>query len=363
MSSSDVVRSFRSRLASEEAVTARANWRKRVMGAGIAISAVALGSIIVQAQDSSGVYEIAKQYNPVRSAARAVQVPSIFRPAPVRTVPTSLSYAPVFQQLMPVAATGKRDLDRMRNDQLQGALPGSPRKIKVTPQPARGESRADFEESYVTSRTSYCVRTCDGFFFPVGTPDSGDVSAHEAACQRACPNAETAVYVAAAGSNGIEDAVTRKGQRYDALRTAFNYRTQFDNACTCNSSPRNYSVMTDFTLRKGDLVMGTEGMRVFQGGERWPYRQGDFARVDAAKLSPNERVALQKLEASSLRNAAAGKLSPSLKARIEAQVATTRVQTGPGANRLATQVARRIQVQDGRQMRYVGPDMDFDRAR
>lgn len=356
MSGSEVVRKYRDQLVSDANAPRKDLWRKRVIAGSIAASALAFGTIIVNAQDSSSVYEIAKRYNAVRSAVRSTQLPAIFYPAPRGTVTTSLSYAPVFHSLMPGRADQRAD--RPRNDR---AIAGSPRRIKVTPK----QERSDFEESYLSNRTSYCVRTCDGFFFPVGNPDGGDLEAHEAACQRACPGAETDLYVAAAGTLGIEDAMTRRGVRYDALRTAFNYRTQYDNTCSCNGAgtARNYSVMSDFTLRKGDLVMSGEGLKVFTGDDGARHRLGNFARVDAARLSAKERANLQKMEAASLRSSNSSQLSTSLKTRIAAQVEATRIKDGPGANRLVSQVARKIQVQDGREMRYVGPDMDFDRAR
>ncbi|MCA0424423.1 MAG: DUF2865 domain-containing protein [Proteobacteria bacterium] len=355
MSGSDVVRKFRNQLVSDASTARKDLWRKRVIVGGVVASTLAFGTIIVNAQDSSSVYEIAKRYNAARSAVRSAQLPSIFYPSSRGTVTTALSYAPVFHSLMPARADQRAD--RPRNDR---NIAGSPRRIKVAPK----QERSDFEESYLSNRTSYCVRTCDGFFFPVGTPDGGNLEAHEAACQRACPGTETDLYVAAAGSLGIDDAVTRKGLRYDALRTAFNYRTQFDNTCSCNgSAQRNYSVMSDFTLRKGDLVMSGEGLKVFTGSDNAQHRLGDFARVDAARLSARERANLQKIEAASLRSNNSSRLSPSLKSRIAAQVNAAQIQNGPGVNKLVSRVARRIQVQDGREMRYVGPDMDFDHAR
>lgn len=322
-----------------------------------------MGTIIVKAADDSGVYEVAKQYNPARAAVRAAaQLPRVFYAQPAPMVRTSLSYAPTFQSLFPAPATGKRSVDSARNDSRRATVSGTTRSVQISPKPSREIDDEDFAEAFLSSRTSYCVRSCDGFYFPVGNPDGGDLAAHESACARACPDAETAVYVASAGSKGIEDAVNRKGVRYEALKTAFNHRTQYDNACTCNSSKRNYSVMTDFTLRKGDMVMSGEGLRVFRGTETYPYRKADFGRPETAKLSAAERASLEKLEAASLRGPASGQLSSSLKARISAQVNAVRPQSGAGVNKMTTNVARKI-VQDGREMRYVGPDLDFDRAR
>ena len=361
MSGSDLVRAYRSRSTEHSGRFTLSSWRGRAVAFGVAVSAIAMGSIIVKAADDSGVYAVAGQYNPVRSAVRAVQLPSIFMPRQPQVVRTSLSYAPVFQSLMPAVATGKRDVDSLRNEQRRSAISGTARKVKIAPSPARERDDEDFAESYLDSRTSYCVRTCDGYFFPVGTPAGGDLAAHEASCQRACPSAETAVYVAAAGSTGIEAAVNRQGKRYDTLKTAFNHRTQLDNACTCNAGPaKNYSVMTDFTLRKGDLVMSREGLKVFRGAEQFPLRNSHFAQADTSKYSAEERRLLQRIEAASMRGNASGNLSPSLKARIAEQVNGPRTVAVPAPRTVAA--ARKVQ-HGGREMRYVGPDMDFDHGR
>lgn len=359
MSGADVVRAFRNRASGATTGPTTSRWRNRVIAGSIAASVIGFGTLVVRAGDGSGVYEINRQYHRVREVVRSAPLPAIFSPQrshqPVVT--TALSYAPVFDSLMPRSPSGKRTLDD-RSGTGERSKTGERKKSK-------SQSQEDFAKAYISQRTSYCVRTCDGFFFPVGNPDSGELNAHEAACQRACPGAETAVYVAAAGSAGIEDAVNRRGQRYDTMQSAFNHRQQFDNACTCSGerggTARNYSVMTDFTLRKGDMVMSREGLKVFRGGDHFPHRSGDFRRPDATAMSATERQAIQKMEAATMRGMSGATLSPGLKARIAAQVEATRT-TGiaPAAS---ARVARRITTQDGREMRYVGPDVDFDRAR
>lgn len=356
MSGSEVVREYRARTNAVKPVNSTV-WRKRVIVAGLAASAMGFCTIVVRAADDAGVFEIAKQYNPVRTVVRAmpVPVPRMFVPVPQPMVRTSLSYAPVFSSLMPALPP---DTSENRGAQ---PLKGSPKAVKVSP---KAMSQQEFSEAYLSSRTSYCVRSCDGFFFPIGTPESGDLSAHEAACERACPASETSVYVAPSGSKGIEDAVNRRGQRYEALKTAFNHRSQLDNACSCNpvGTPRNYSLMTDFTLRKGDLVMGSSGLRMFKGAERFPLRTADFTSTESARMSADERRTMQKIEAATMRGMAGAQLSPTLKARISEQVNSGKaVATATAPVRTAN--LRKIKRVDGSEMRYVGPDKDFDRAR
>lgn len=343
MSGSDVVRDYRDRAAGQS--VRRTVWRRAIVAGAVAASVLAFGAIIVQANDAANVYEVNRHYAPAR-AARAV-LPQIFQIQQRPVVRTALSYAPVFGALAP-AGEPKR------------AVSGSPRSVKVAP---RAKSK-DVAHGIIDDGTSYCVRTCDGYFFPIGNPDRDDLAAHDDACNRACPAAETSVYVAPAGSRGIEDAINRKGERYEVLRTAFAHRTQTDNACRCTgpTKQRNYSVMSDFTLRSGDFVMGADGLRVYRGDAGRTHRPRDFARFDASKLPANQRRAIEAMEAASARGAT---LSPSLRARISAQVAEATRVAGP-RQQVATRpalVGYKAKSTTGKDLRYVGPDVDFDRAR
>ena len=92
----------------------------------------------------------------------------------------------------------------------------------------RGERIAAAPGSSGSSR-GFCVRTCDGSYFPVQSRPG--MSAAEA-CSSFCPASETKVF---AGSN-IDHAVARDGQRYSDLPNAFVYRQKLVDGCSCNGS-------------------------------------------------------------------------------------------------------------------------------
>jgi Protein of unknown function (DUF2865) len=76
------------------------------------------------------------------------------------------------------------------------------------------------------------------------------------------------VFFLASGSDQIDDATAGNGQRYSALPTAFHYRSSFEHACTCGTQgvrENTNALLSDPTLRKGDLVMTSEGVRMFRG--------------------------------------------------------------------------------------------------
>ncbi len=106
---------------------------------------------------------------------------------------------------------------------------------------------------------SYCVRTCDGRYFPLMT--TGDQTRAEA-CKSFCPASETRVVY---GGN-IDSAATETGKPYSELPNAFKYRTELVAGCTCNGKDTGglakINVENDPTLRKGDLVAGANGLVV-----------------------------------------------------------------------------------------------------
>lgn len=110
---------------------------------------------------------------------------------------------------------------------------------------------------------AFCVRTCDGFYFPVNA-NSG-VSTAES-CRSLCPAAETKLF---SGGN-IDTASANDGSRYSAMPTAFAYRKQVvSGACSCNGRSAygltQLDVYTDKTLRPGDIVATPDGLAAFTG--------------------------------------------------------------------------------------------------
>lgn len=128
---------------------------------------------------------------------------------------------------------------------------------------------------------SYCVRTCDGRYFPIAR-NGGSVSPAKM-CQSMCPAAETAIY---AGSN-IENATSHEGKKYGALKNAFVYRTRLVAGCSCNSrSPignTHISYRNDPTLRPGDIVMTGKGPVVFKGAVAPTHKLSDFVPARDSK--------------------------------------------------------------------------------
>lgn len=106
---------------------------------------------------------------------------------------------------------------------------------------------------------AWCVRTCDGRYFPVTGPD--DKSRIES-CNSFCPASHTALVY----GNDIDSAASEDGKPYSELPNAFRYRKELVADCTCNGKdPAGLAAIpvdNDPTLRNGDLVAGEDGLKV-----------------------------------------------------------------------------------------------------
>ncbi|MDI4666129.1 DUF2865 domain-containing protein [Xanthobacter autotrophicus] len=177
--------------------------------------------------------------------------------------------------------------------------PERPR-IVINPR-VRGERSSSASSG---SGIAYCVRTCDGRYFPLQgrSADEGAI----AQCNAFCPAAKMAVYTSSDSARGIDAAVARDGKGYSELPNAFVYRQRLVEGCTCTGGSRigglnRIDVMRDPTLRRGDVIMTEEGSRVFTGGRKGPpYRDADFV-VPARfpELSRDIRARLSELEMAS----------------------------------------------------------------
>jgi hypothetical protein len=149
---------------------------------------------------------------------------------------------------------------------LFGAFEGGRRHGPVFPMPFASEGGFvappyEARRPRVTSYggQAYCVRTCDGRYFPANGPDN---QSRAASCNSFCPASETRVVY---GSN-IDNAATESGKPYSELPNAFRYRGEIVAGCTCNGKDQfglaPIKIENDPTVRKGDLVAGDHGLMV-----------------------------------------------------------------------------------------------------
>jgi hypothetical protein len=107
-----------------------------------------------------------------------------------------------------------------------------------------------------------CVRTCDGYYFPVSFATTSDFFERDAkACAAMCPAAKTKLYFHRVPDQESEAMISLQGEPYTALPTAFLYRQrptdQADPSCTCGKpqTEANLGVDED-TARPNPLETG-----------------------------------------------------------------------------------------------------------
>lgn len=134
---------------------------------------------------------------------------------------------------------------------------------------------------------AFCVRTCDGHFFPV--QGNAGMSAAES-CRSFCPASETKVF----GGSNIDTATANDGGRYADLPNAFVYRKAMVAGCTCNGKNAfglaRLDATNDPTLRQGDIVATKTGLAAFTGMSN---NAANFTPVENyARLSKSTREKL-----------------------------------------------------------------------
>jgi uncharacterized protein DUF2865 len=108
---------------------------------------------------------------------------------------------------------------------------------------------------------AFCVRSCDGKYFPLARANASPVQM----CQAFCPASPTKVFY---GGN-IDNATSASGERYADSENAFAYRKALRADCTCNGRDAAGLAPVDLTLdaslRAGDVIATTYGLVAYSG--------------------------------------------------------------------------------------------------
>jgi uncharacterized protein DUF2865 len=131
----------------------------------------------------------------------------------------------------------------------------------------REESNIDAQPLEVPMGSAFktlCVRTCDGFYFPISYATSQSRFADDdQTCRRMCPATEVALYSHRNPGEEVGQAVSLAGRPYTELPTAFKYRQAFDPNCSCRAAGQSWAdaLGVDRTLQQGDIVVTEERAR------------------------------------------------------------------------------------------------------
>ena len=140
-----------------------------------------------------------------------------------------------------------------------------------------------------------CVRTCDGYYFPISYSTVPSRFADDAnACQRLCPASEVALYSFRNPGEAMEQAVSVSGQMYTALPNAFRYRKEVTAGCSCRKPGQSWADALKnaddaSTLESGDIVVTDQNAKALSQA---PKPAGKPAMASANQQNGNTPAAI-----------------------------------------------------------------------
>ena len=140
----------------------------------------------------------------------------------------------------PIADYQYRDLPRLDEEE-----PGSYEVLGKEPE--RGEPGMSTAPVYGGQFQTLCVRTCDGYYFPLSYETGAEnFQRDEAQCQAQCPGAK--LFYKNTGDEKPESMISLRGQAYSDMPNAFKFRKAGANAtpqCTCQRTAGTFTTMGD----------------------------------------------------------------------------------------------------------------------
>jgi Protein of unknown function (DUF2865) len=143
------------------------------------------------------------------------------------------------------------------------------------------------------SGPAFCVRSCDGRYFPLAHGDATPVQM----CQAFCPASPTKVFY----GSSIDSASTANGERYADSENAYAYRKALRADCTCNGrDPAGLApvdLTMDSSLRPGDVIATTDGLMAYSGVRVGNNQTAEFTPIASYPgLTPDLRARLGEMK-------------------------------------------------------------------
>ena len=125
------------------------------------------------------------------------------------------------------------------------------------------------------SGPAFCVRSCDGKYFPL----MRGLASPAQMCQAFCPASATKIYF----GSSIDGAASQTGERYADSENAFAYRKALRSDCTCNGREpvglAPVDLALDSSLKAGDVIATTDGLVAYTGIRVGNDQAADFTPV------------------------------------------------------------------------------------
>ena len=159
------------------------------------------------------------------------------------------------------ATNDNNQLFQRRPGGLLGALFGGP-------QLRTYDDESFMPDTQVGTYRTLCVRTCDGYYFPISfSTVPAKFNDDAATCQSMCPGAEAVLYTYRNPGEDINQAVLISGQPYSSSPNAFHYRQEFNPSCSCKPAGETWSQalkgLDDKAAaeQQGDIIVTEEGAK------------------------------------------------------------------------------------------------------
>jgi len=114
-----------------------------------------------------------------------------------------------------------------------------------------------------------CVRTCDGFAFPISFATGKDQFVNDAArCTEMCPAADTELFVYKNPGQNQADMVSLSGIVYGEMENAYRHQREYVKGCSCRAG-RNAQAGSNMTplTDSADSMIGSAGQTEANGGQ------------------------------------------------------------------------------------------------
>jgi Protein of unknown function (DUF2865) len=141
-----------------------------------------------------------------------------------------------------------------------------------------------------------CVRTCDGYYFPISFSTSQSRFAEdEQSCQKLCPAAEAVLYTHRNPGEDVAQAVSSSGRLYKDLANAFRYRREVVASCGCRQAGQTWAeamgTARDSTIERGDRVVTEEMAKTMSQPKSDSSGGRNSTRQEARKPTGNMPIA------------------------------------------------------------------------
>ncbi len=164
--------------------------------------------------------------------------------------------------------------------------------------PSDNNPPAPQRPAVASSGPAFCVRSCDGRYFPLTRGGASPVQM----CQAFCPASATKVFY----GSSIDGATAASGERYADSENAYAYRKALRADCTCNGrDPAGLApidLALDASLRPGDVIATSDGLVAYSGVRTGNDLAPDFTPVASYPgLTPEVRARLNEMKVAPVR--------------------------------------------------------------